>query len=333
MWYRDIFLLSCIALATVACDNRAHQSGDEVIAVRCIHKYGYDVPKDEWEAHHYPGKIIATHRNGVTVSTHYEDGLMHGERARTYPHSQTVEMKDLFERGTLVKKTTYDLRGIPSTETHYLSPTHTKTISWYSSGTPKSTEEYVNGNLTTATYYNAANEVESTIENGSGTLTQRDGHGELKSRVVYDNFAIVQKEYFSKNEIPSISEFYKDGLLNGPRLVYSEYGSPISSEQYKDGLLNGACTYYQNGYKYLEIPFLDGQKNGIERHFIDGEELAEETEWHDNIKHGPSVIFYDGVPTTTWYYNNEKVSRMKYEELCRREDEIMRINDRGTIWK
>lgn len=329
MKYRSLYLLSCLALVSTACEHGKGKGGDEVIAERFIHKYGYDVPKDEWKAKNYPGKVIVTHRNGVTVSTHYEDGLKHGECTRTYPHSQTIEVNEMYQRGTLVKRSNYDIRAIPTSETNYLSPSHTKTTFWYSNGTPRAIEEMVNGNLTFAEYYNNHNEVEARVENGTGTRSLRSNYGELKSREVYDNFALVQRETFHPNGTPAISEFYKDGLLHGPKQVFSEKGGPISSEQYSEGTLNGVAAYYQNGYKYLEIPYVNGEKEGIEKHYIDGDTLAEETEWHDNRKHGPSVVFYDGVPTTSWYYNNEKVSRTKYNELCEREDEIMMFNERG----
>ena len=329
MLYRGLFLLSAIALVAVGCDQNEGKGDDEVIAQRYIHKYGYDVAKDEWESKNYPGKVITTHRNGVAVSSHYEDGLMHGERTRTYPHSQTIERKEIYQRGTLAKRTNYDVRGIPTSETNFLSPSHVKTISWYTKGTPRAVEEVVNGQLSFAEYFNDKNETESRIENGTGTRTTRSIHGELMSREVFDNYAAVQKESFHTNGSPSISEFYKEGLLHGPKTVFSEYGDPLSKEQYRDGDLHGIAAYYQNGYKYLEVPYEDGEKEGIEKHYIDGDTLAEETEYHDNRRHGPSVVFYDGVPTTHWYYNNEKVTQPKYDELLKREDEIMRFNERG----
>lgn len=331
MFYRGLVLLSAVALVTSGCGG--DKNGDEVIGQRFIHRYGYDVPQDDWETKNYPGKIIATHRNGVTVTTHFEDGLMHGERIRTYAHSQTVETRELFSRGTLAKKTFYDVRGIPTKEENYLSPTHVKITSWYSRGTPKSVEEVINGNLTFAEFYNPNNEAESRIENGSGTKIIRDNYGDLKAKEVFDNFVLVQRETFHGNGVPAISEFYKDGLLHGSKTTYTEAGDPIAQEFYREGILNGTAAYYQNGLKYLEIPFIHGEKEGIERHYIDGSTLAEETEFHDSKRHGPSVIFYDGVPTTTWYFNGEKVSRQRYEEMCKKEDEMRRLNENASILK
>jgi antitoxin component YwqK of YwqJK toxin-antitoxin module len=331
MIYRGVFILNCTAIFFSSCSS--DKGGDEVIGQRFIHKYGYDVPKDDWETKTYPGRVIETHRDGTTLTTHFEDGLMHGERTRTYPHSQTVESREYFTRGTLTKRVLYDVRGIPTKEENHLSPTHVKVISWYSRGTPKSVEEMINGKLAFAEFYNPANETESRIENGIGTKVIRDNYGDLKAKEVFDSFALVQKETFHPNGTPALSEFYKDGLLHGLRSTYTESGDPKSTEFYREGILNGIASYYQNGLKYLEIPYIHGEKEGIERHYIDGSTLAEETEFHDNRRHGPSVIFYDGVPTTTWYYNNEKVSRQRYEEMCRREDEIRRMNERSSILK
>ena len=329
MNFRTLFLLSSVAIASVGCDNSDKKQDDEVIAERFIHVYGYDVPKEEWLAKNYPGKVITTHRNGVTLTTHFEDGLMHGERVRSYPHSQTVEARETFQRGMLVKRIDYDIRGIPTQEVTFKSPTNTKTLSWYTRGAPRSVEELINGQLTYAEYFNPANETESRVENGTGTKTVRDGYGELVGREVFDNFELVQKETFFANGTPKTSEFYKAGQLHGPRIVYSELGDPLTKEHYLEGELHGLASYYQNGCKYLEVPYSFGMKEGVEKHFIDGETLAEETEWHGNYKHGPSVVFYDGIPTTSWFYNDELVSHSKFDQLTERSEEILRLDERG----
>ena len=116
---RTIFLLSCLSLIAVGCGAPEAKNDDEVIAQRFIHKYGYDVPKDVWEEKNYPGEVITTYRNGVTVTSHFEDGLKHGESLRTYPHSQTTETKEEHNRGILTQKTSYNIRGIPYQEDNW----------------------------------------------------------------------------------------------------------------------------------------------------------------------------------------------------------------------
>ena len=100
-------------------------------------------------------------------------------------------------------------------------------------------------------------------------------------------------------------------------------GEPLSVETYYKGEKHGLTTYYQNGYKYVEIPYVQGFKEGIERHYIDGELIVEETEYHRGVKQGSSVLYCDGSARTTWYFEDEPVSRSKYEQLMQRHELIM----------
>lgn len=332
MKYQMPMLLTAAGLFFCACDNTKREStpNNEVVTQRFIHRYGYDVSQNEWESKDYPGQVITTYRNGVTVTCNYEDGLAHGVKSTTYPHSQTFETKETYNRGTLAKRTSYDIRGIPIKEEHFMGPEHVKVLYWFSNGTPRATEEYVNDQLATAEYYTLSNETESKIENGSGLRVLRNAKGQILSKEYLTLFELNKKETFHLNGTPEMTVHYKNGLLEGEKLVHAETGEPISREIFKEGVLHGTAIYFQNGYRYLEVPYSCGMKEGLERHYIDGDVISEESNWHENRKHGPTQIFFDGMVKTHWFYNNERVVKSKYDELCQREEEIATLNERAV---
>ena len=262
MKHRLPLILTAAGLIFCGCDPTSRQSkpNNEIVTQRFIHRYGYDVSKDEWESKDYPGQVITTFRNGVTLTSNFEDGQIHGTRTATYPHSQTFETKEQFHRGILTKKTNFDIRGIPIKEEHYLGPEHIKVLYWFSNGTPRATEEYLNDQLTSAEYYNLSNETESRIENGSGVRVLRNAKGQILSKEYVTLYELTKKETFHLNAMPETTVSYKNGLLEGEKLVHAESGEPLSREIFKDGVLHGLATYFQNGYKYLEVPYVGGIK-------------------------------------------------------------------------
>lgn len=316
-------------LFVFGCQNSGKDQNENIVSKRYIHKYGYDVSKDEWDGANYPGQVITTLRNGVTVTSSYEDGILHGPTTYTFPHSHTTESLNIYEKGTLVKKVTYDIRGIPQKEELFLSPSHLKTTKWYQKGTPLSVEEHHNNELLEGEYYNEKNETTSRVVNGSGIRIVRDQHENIASKETIENGLPILKETFHPHGIPHIILPLSGGKIHGEKKVFAPTGEPVSVETYKLNALHGPATYYQNGCRYLEMNYQDGLKHGKERHFVDGETVVEETEWIEGQKHGPSVVFFDGMSQTRFYYNNQIVSKEKYQELCDIEENIAIMSDRA----
>jgi antitoxin component YwqK of YwqJK toxin-antitoxin module len=327
----NIKLLPVIAILFIGlcgCHCSKKQKKTDVISQRYIHKYGYDVSRDEWNGNHYPGQVVTTLKNGVTIASTYEDGVLHGPTSYTYPHSQTLESLQIYERGNLIKKASFDIKGIPQKEELFLAPTHVKTKYWYRSGTPMCVEQYLDGCLIEGEYYTLQNEIESRVENASGVKVIRSQEGLLLAKEILSGGEVIRNEIFHSNGTPHIITAIKNGVLHGEKKVFAPSGDPISAEHYYFGQLDGMCSYYQNGYRYLETPYRDGRKDGIERRYIDGETLIEETEYHADLKHGPSIFYTDGISKTEWYYNDELISKVKFEELAERERVISMMNSR-----
>jgi antitoxin component YwqK of YwqJK toxin-antitoxin module len=314
-----------IALTLLSCGDGNNK---QVISQRYVHKYGYDVSREEWKAEAYPGHVLTTLRDGKTITEAYEDGLLHGSKTETYPHSQTIQTLEHYERGNLAKRITYNIRGVPQKEELFKGENHVIITTWYPNGTPKSTEEFRDEILINGQYLNASNETDSRIENGTGERTIRNQSGDILSKEVFNNYLLTYVETYYPNNTPHTTASYENNLLNGERKEFAMTGEPISVENYYKGLRHGLSTYYQNGYKYSEVPYAHGLKNGIERHYIDGEILVEETEFHDSIKQGASILYCDGSAKTTWYFENQIVSRSKYEQMMERHELIMTMGQK-----
>ncbi len=329
MKLKAFYLVGLAGLALCSCQSKQKGKKKEVVSQRYIHKYGYDVSRDEWNGNQFPGQVVTTLKNGVTVASAFEDGVLHGRTTYTYPHSQTLESLHIYERGNLIKKVSYDVKGMPTKEETFLSPSHVKVKYWYKTGTPKSIEEHIDNTLVEGEYFTLTNDTESKVENGLGTRSVRTLDGKLLAKETYESGKVVASETFHNNGTPKVTSTYADGQLHGEKKVHAEAGEPISVESYYLGELHGVCTYYQNGYRYRETPYEYGLKSGIERQYIDGETLVEETEYHDGLKHGPSTFYCDGIAKSEWFYNNELVSKIKYEELLEREKMISIMHERS----
>lgn len=322
-------LLGLLLVGLCGCQNNSKTKKSDVISQRYIHKYGYDVSPEEWKHNHYPGQVVTTLKNGVTIASSYEDGVLHGPTSYTYPHSQTLESLQVFERGNLVKRTSFDIKGIPMKEDLFLSPGHVKTKTWYRSGTPMCSEEKLEDALIEGEYYTLQNEIESKVEDAHGIKTVRSIDGDLIAKETISQGEMIIKETFHSDGKPATIAYFTHGLLHGEKKFFGPSGEPVLVEHYHKGKLHGPCSYYQNGCKYLETTYIHGRKEGVEKQFIDGETLVEETEYHLGLKHGPSIFYCDGMSKTEWYYNDQFVSKTKFDDLTERERMISIMNDRS----
>jgi len=312
-------LLTIVAASALLSSCGTNSSKSEVVSLRCVHKYGYDISPEDWEAQKPPGKILTTFRSGKTISEAYEDNLKHGERTVTFEHSQTVQLKEIYRKGILTKQTTYSIRGVPEQEIVYKSPTHQMITTWYAKGTPKSSEEFRDGTLINGQYFSLGNETDSIITNGNGERTIRNTSGDIISKDVYKEYAIAYTETYHPNNTPHVITSYQNGKKHGEVKTFALSGEPIAIENYSHGVKDGICSYYQNGYMYQQTTYNHGKKHGVEKFYIDGDTLAEETEYNNGCKYGPSVVFCDGTAKTTWYFNDEKVSKATFDQYDQRD--------------
>ena len=310
------FLFSLPLAAVLILAGCGDGQNSQVISKRYIHKYGYAVSQSEWEANNYPGQVITSMRNGVTITATYENGLLHGPCTHTHPHSQTVQYYFLYNFGDLKKEISYDSLGMPIQERAQLSPHRYCITKWYGDGSPMSTEDYAGDELLDAQYFTLNNEVESSVERGNGMRIRRDQHGVLLSKDYYDAGYLTKRDTFYPNGNSESTTHYAMNKKHGERLVFSENGNPLAVEEWIDNQLHGKSTYFNNGKKQVEVFFIGGARNGIETHFIDGDQVEQEIHWIYDRRHGPSKFYVgDNVAKTEWYYDGKLVSKKRFDEL------------------
>lgn len=323
MKYYIVALLGMIALTTSGCKNQSEK--DEVISSRYVHKYGYAISEDDWAFKNYPGQQILTRKDGVTITTTYENGIQHGPTTSTYPHSQMVERYCMYNLGDKVKETLFDPSGLPVQEWVQLSPTRASVTLWYSQGSPMRVEEFVGEELLDGQYFTLNNEIDSRVSKGAGVRSIRSREGVLVAREAINEGYAVKKETFYPNGSPESIAYYRKGSLHGEKRTFAMTGEPLSIEEWVSNQLHGKSVYFQNGNRYLETYYLHGQKNGIERQFVDGEAIAQETPWENGLKHGEAVYYSDGKINSEWYYEGQLVTAAKFNELNRLDAIISRL--------
>ncbi len=311
-----------IILAGCGNDNGSNQ----VISKRFIHKYGYAVSQSEWESHHYPGQVITSLRNGVTITATYENGILHGPCTHTHPHSQTVQNYYLYNFGELKKEVEYDSLGMPIQEKAQLSPHRFCVTKWYGDGSPMSVEDFADDELLDGKYYTLNNEMESQVERGIGPRIRRDQHGTLLSKDHFDSGYMTQREGFFACGAPESMSHYTLNKRNGERQAFTDKGESLAVEEWVDDQLHGKATYFNNGKRQMDVFFISGARNGIETHYIDGEAIEQEIHWVFDKRHGPTKFYVgDNLAKTEWYYDGKLVTKKHFDELDKLDQMITHV--------
>lgn len=299
-----------------------------VISTQYIHKYGYAVSEQDWNTHQYPGQIITTLDNGVTVTINMENGVRHGPATQTFPHSQMIENYSLYSRGNKIKEMTYDLSGFPIKEWIQLSPTRHSVTAWYKNSSPMYVEEFIGEELLEGQYFTLLNELESRVDKGDGLRILRDPNGVLLAKEEIQGGYALKKETFYPSGIPESIAYYYHDTLNGEKRTFAQTGEPLAIEEWVAGRLHGFSSYFKNGNLYLEIPYQHGLKHGIEKHYIDAEIVSQEVPWVYDKKHGEAVVYVNHKPESHWFYEGQAVSKRKFDELNRVDEVISQLHYR-----
>ncbi len=315
-----LFVLSLLSLSS--CGDKKDVA---IVTQKYVHKYGYAVSKAEWDAKNYPGQVVTTLRDGVTIVASYENGQLNGPTTQTFPQSQTIESYKLYNKGVLTKEVQYNSRGLPKMETVFMAPAAKTITLWFESGSPLSIEEYSSGSLIEGQYFTPSNETESRVVKGKGVRSLRDAEGILTAKEQFENSSVTKRETFFTNGVPESITFYQDGKLTGERHVYNASGEPEVVEHYQNGLLSGLATYFKNGCKFVEVSYKDGEKHGDEIHFIDGKMISQRISWQDGFKHGASSFFVDGTAHTHWFHKGNRVGQNRFDELCEMDERMQSL--------
>ncbi|MCC6127814.1 MAG: toxin-antitoxin system YwqK family antitoxin [Chlamydiae bacterium] len=314
-----VFFAASAALLFLSACQSSDDSTNQVVSQKYIHKYGFDVSEDEWEERSQEGQVVTLLGNGVKITSSYENGQLHGPTTHTFPHSQVVEKIMVYDAGSLLKETLCDRQGTPIEEKIFEFDDRMIITTWDEHGVPLTIEEYDNDLLVEGKYYTPEHILEATVEAGFGERMKRDRSGSLLSRDIIENGLVTQRiSYHPNGQIHTISH-YQDYQLHGEQLKFTASGKPLMKLNWTTGVLDGLKTVYRNGVKIAEVPYVAGQKHGIEYHYDDLGHLTAEIDWKMDKKHGSSKFYSEDTTETEWFFRGKAVTENKFELLDNRE--------------
>ena len=300
------------ALAALLLTGCGSSTSNDILSQQFIHKYGLDLSEQEWEQRSKEGQVVTLLKDGVRIIRAYEGGQLHGPTTYSFPHSSVVERLMMYDHGVLLKEVLHDARGVPNREEAYEFDNRTVITLWDEQGTPLSMEKYEDDLLVEGTYYTPAHEVEGKVEGGNGERVRRDRTGQLLCRDTIQDGTLASRTSFHPNgQIHTVSH-YRDFQLHDSQKKYTASGKPLMTIEWDRGVLNGPKVIYRNGVKISEIPYVNSQKHGTEKHFDDLGTLTAEIEWKNDKKHGPSRFHTDETTITEWYFRGQPVEEEKY---------------------
>lgn len=299
------FLLLLGALSS--CQHR--NCCDEVVC-ETVHRYGVPLAPEDWSARGQCGQIISMRKDGVAVNRNYDNGILHGECSYTFAHRDTVQKREMYEQGNLKQEQIHYTSGMPYKQTIYEGPNSQSTTVWYESGAPHARElANNNGYLLQAEYYNIDQQLESHVQDGNGLRTRRNGQGELQSIDTIENGHMILSTTYHPNGTPATTTPYINNAIEGERRTYSPGGEPKTIEIWTNNVQQGMTQEFEHGEKRADVPYINGQKHGIERRYRDdGQTVAQEINWVQGQKHGPTHSYIGNTKTTDWYFRNRQVA-------------------------
>ncbi len=323
---RLFILLTTLTFCIFFTSCQKQEEKPEVVEQKYTHKYGMEVPKEEWQSRGSDGTVLSVLDNGVTMSQNYVNGLLHGETKITYPESKVVEQLLVYDQGTLIKKVFYDEDGLPTQEELYDFENKKTVTTWNHSGVPLSVEEYHDDLLFHGEYFNEKHECEATVAQGTGQRVHRSSDNVLLSKDTFQDGKLMHRTTYFPGGVVQSENPYQDYVLHGKQVVLSEEGKPVMEATWVKGQLDGTKILYSQGVKTAEIPYILGKKQGMERHYDENQNLVAEINWDNDLRHGSSRQFNKDDIKIEWFYRGKSVSLEKFQMMEFREKLIADLN-------
>ncbi len=305
-----IAIVSCLFYS---CSCSKCDSSVPVVSQQYVHKYGFDVSPDEWVQRASEGKIISMLENGVKATESFENGILHGMASYTFPYSDIVEKVKVYDQGILLKEVLQDRKGVPIQEEMYEFDNRKILTLWDHNGAPLSVEEYNGESLVEGTYYNSVGDIESTVQEGTGTRIKRDRLGKLLIKDQMEGGILsCRTTYHPNNQVEMISH-YDNYTLHGEQTVFTPSGKLHIKAGWDHGKLHGLKIVYKEGVPYLETSYRCGKKNGPERQYDEDGSLISEVFYWEDLKHGTSTNINGYKVQQDWFYYGKPVSAQQYK--------------------
>lgn len=312
---RFLFLIAPFALLVVGCQEQRYYEPEDVVQENYVHKYGVDVPQEDWNSRGQSGKVVSTLKNGVVVEKTYDNGVLEGQCTYTFPHSSQIETYETYERGNCVRQLTNYSSGAPKQQTIFGVRGTKQVTTWFDGGNPQAVEEYKKDVVVNGQYFNRQNQLESQVDNGDGIRTMRDRYGQLNASDTMQGGVTVSRTVFHPNGLPSEILPFNDGVVEGVRRTFNPDGSPATVETWSDGVQHGQTVEFHNGEKSAEVTYYNGAKHGTEVRYRDGSERISESQYVNGQKHGQSNTYVGDNAKTEWYFQDRLVSKKEFDIL------------------
>ena len=301
---KSYFYLFILLGVLSACQTNTNS---EEVVCETIHTYGVPLAPQEWSERGQCGQVISKRKDGVTVTRNYDAGVLHGECFYSHPFRETIQKKEVYDRGTLKTEVIHYPTGVPQKQIDYDSNNRQLATTWFESGAPHSSEEIEGNQLIAGEYYAQNQQLDSRVEGGNGFRTKRGPGDELISvDTIQDGKMTVSTTYHS-NGLPKAITPYVEGVIHGERRTYLHGGEPSTIETWKNNVQNGNTILFEHGEKRAELPYVDGVPHGIERRYQDDGKLIQEVTWVKGQKHGPAYTYLSSKPQTDWYFKGQQV--------------------------
>jgi len=304
-----------IVLSTLLLSCQNSRCQEDVVCQTYVHRYGVPLEAEDWLARGKHGQVVSLRKDGVTVTQSYDAGVLDGECSYTFPHRDIIHKKECYVQGNLVEETVHYSSGMPQQSIVYHHPNQIVTT-WYENGAPQSKEEFADGKVVTGEYYNLSNQIESRIEDGHGLRTCRNDQNVVEYVDTIHDGEMVQRTTYHPNGAPATAATYLNGQIEGERRTYLPAGEPATIETWTGDCQHGWTTEYIYGEKVAEVPYVKGQKHGVEQRFRDdGQFLVQEVTWVKGKQQGPCTSYVGNTKHVDWYFANRKVNKPTYDAL------------------
>lgn len=312
-------LLSITAILSIslffnACTpmSQYDSSGNEIIEITYLHKYGVPMAANEWEMSGRSGQVVSTSKQGVVCTQNYYNGHLEGESIYTFPFSHDVEKVHMYSNNQLQRETIFYRGGTPKREVTFVENGH-DVREWFETGSVKSNEWYNGEKLVRGSYYDIRQQHTSSIENGEGVRIVTDPYGQLISTEHYREGDLASRTTYHPNGSPNEIIPFQNGVIEGSLRTFYPGGEPKTIESWKNGVQEGITTTYEDGVMVEEIPYVNGKRHGVSRTYREGIAVSQEVSWKDGQRYGPTHTHLEGKVATDWYLKDSKVSKGYYD--------------------
>lgn len=272
--------------------------------------------RSEFETRGHNGAVSTRLENGQLLKQRFENGKLQGTSTCSFPYSKQIAYSELYVQGQLSRRMDYYQSGMPHKERTYLPSQVEEVKTWYEDGVPCSFECFRSKQQLQGTYFSPQGAQETQVLDGEGQGQARSSSGQLLERFeIKEGYLVWKRVFFPTGDL---KEFYRysGGVLDGECRFYSEGGVPECFQTWKDGKKEGLARHFSQGEVIAEVPYKCNKKHGTEKRYCRST-LVETVEWKSDQLHGPTYQLDSSGTITSqlFYYRDRPVSRLIFENL------------------